>query len=115
MALNKSQRRISKLKHDVYKAYDTDGQLLYVGVSVNVFKRLREHKQYAAWMPHSARVDVVQYLNRNAARAEEARCIREDGPLYNVTKENAWGCELSEVTVEAFTLWRDDDGWYINE
>lgn len=115
MALNKSQRRISKLKHDVYKAYNTDGQLLYVGVSVNVFKRLKEHKQYAAWIPDTERIYVVQYLNRSAALAEEARCIREDGPVYNITKENAWGCKLSEETVEAFTLWHDPDGWFIYE
>lgn len=115
MALNKAQRRISGLKHDVHKAYNTDGVLLYVGISVNVFKRLKEHKQYAEWHPHSSRIDVVQYRNRDAARAEEARCIRSDNPLYNRTRENAWGCELSDDTVETFTLWRDEDGWYIDD
>ena len=112
--MNKAQRRISNLKHDVYKAFDSCGALLYVGCSVNVFKRLREHKHYALWLLHTERIDVVQYANRSEALAEEARCIRFDHPTFNVTAENAYGCKLPTESLDSFTLRMDSDGWYID-
>lgn len=110
--INRSQRRISSRPHDVYKAYDTSGALLYVGISVNVFTRLREHKYYARWYRAAHRIEVTQYTNRLAARIEEARCIDEDSPMFNVTKERVSEPGVGDV-LEEFTMYQDWQGWYI--
>jgi len=108
------KKRIANLPNDVYKAYDDAGALLYVGISINVFKRLGEHKAYSPWYDEASRIEVVQYLNRASARAEEARCIKFDAPAFNVTQEAAAGCAMSDEIRESFTMFRDVDGWYID-
>jgi excinuclease UvrABC nuclease subunit len=115
IVLNRAQRRISSLPHDVYRAY-TNGELVYIGISVDVFTRLREHKKYAPWYWEADRLEVVRRPDRKAARAEEARVIAETTPRYNVTRENAWGCVESQEALDAFSMWRDEDGvWWIDD
>ncbi|OOB91210.1 hypothetical protein [Rathayibacter sp. VKM Ac-2630] len=105
--LNKSQRRLAKFPHDVYKAFDADGRFLYVGLSVDVFRRLQQHRrEYAAWEPDAVRVEVAQYENRASAHFEEARCIREDSPAYNVTRERPFSSTYTDTIVDSFTLER---------
>lgn len=115
MGLNKAQRRIAHLPHDVYKAYDINGRLLYVGISVNVFARMKEHKQYAGWMSAASRIDVVRYADRASAQAVEAICIRDDAPVFNVTRESTRGRSLPTVSLESFVMRQDADGWWIDE
>ena len=114
MVMNRAQRRIAHQPHDVYRAY-LGGDLIYIGISVNVFKRLSEHKKYARWYWEADRLEVVRRPNRSAARAEEARVIAESAPRYNVTPERAWGCVESSETLDAFEMWRDQEGkWWID-
>lgn len=114
IALNKAQRRIAKRPHDVYRAY-LGTELLYVGISVDVFTRLREHRLYSRWYWEADRIDVVRRPNRSAARAEEARVIALEAPRYNVTPERAHGCAESEDLLESFSMWREEDGkWWID-
>lgn len=114
MGLNRSQRRVAKLPHDVYKAYDRSGHLLYVGISVNVFDRLRQHRyEYAAWLDDTVVVKVAQVPDRAAAHTEEARCIREDSPLHNVTRERAYRVPDDETVIDSFSLIPDGRQWVV--
>ncbi|AXH49046.1 G-I-Y Y-I-G endonuclease [Gordonia phage Ecliptus] len=88
MALNKNQRRISNLPHDLYKVYDDTGELLYVGVTVDVKTRLKGHRRYAAWYERVGHIKVWVYPDRMSALDEEARCIAEEHPQHNVTPES---------------------------
>lgn len=113
--LNRSQRRIAHLQHDVYKAFDGFGTLLYVGCSLDIFKRLQEHKHYAAWYPLATAIEVTRYPNRAAALAEEARTIAEDGPEFNVTRERLRTVDLTDDVLDSFTLVPENGRWWIEE
>lgn len=113
--MNRSQRRIAHMKHDVYKAFDGFGTLLYVGCSVNVFTRLREHKQYAAWYPIATAIEVTRYPSRATALAEEARTIAAEHPEFNVTRETFREVDLTDSVIEAFTLVSEGGHWWIEE
>lgn len=67
----------------VYKAYDADGALLYVGVAKDFLFRWKSHRREAEWWKLAQRFEVALYATRDEALAEEARCITEDGPAYN--------------------------------
>lgn len=71
---------------DVYRLYDVDGNLLYVGVAVNGYARLDAHKRYMHWWPLVARVVMTRYENRRVALAVEAVAIRDENPIHNVTR-----------------------------
>nr|WP_278101138.1 GIY-YIG nuclease family protein [Microbacterium proteolyticum] len=95
---------------DVYHVCDEQHRLLYVGMSANVFKRMREHKKYAGWWPIAYDGYVIQYATREQATAEEARAIRDGRPIFNRRSEafRADGPE-GEITEYLEIFWRDGE------
>lgn len=67
----------------VYRIFDADERLIYVGSTVNVFNRLESHK--ARWWAHqAARVKAKVYATIDAARAAERAAIASENPRWNV-------------------------------
>jgi len=72
-----------------YKAYDADGILLYVGVALNVEKRMNEHRQYfrgyglCPWRPLMQSYETEEYESRTDALNAEADAIEAEHPVYN--------------------------------
>jgi len=76
-------RRTFDQRTDVYRLYDADEQLLYVGVGVNGYARLDAHRREKPWWPEVRRVVMTQYGTRWTALHVEACAIRDEKPLYN--------------------------------
>lgn len=68
----------------VYRLFNFDGALLYVGISDNPKRRFAQHARDKGWWYLAVRWEVEWYQDRNAALAEEARAIREEVPAYNL-------------------------------
>ncbi|MFL1904788.1 GIY-YIG nuclease family protein [Streptomyces tauricus] len=68
----------------VYRLYDADGTLLYVGISYDVKIRFADHKANKDWWPSVATEDVRWFPGRDEAWAEEQRVIHEEHPRWNV-------------------------------
>lgn len=68
----------------LYRAFDAEGRLLYVGISGNVFLRFTEHEANAAWTAHAVRIELEHYSTREAALAAEAEAIRTEDPVWNM-------------------------------
>ncbi len=68
-----------------YRAYDIHGRLLYVGISMNLEGRLAKHKS-SAWWPQVDEIVVKWFDGREAAKAAERDAIRDEDPIYNVTR-----------------------------
>ena len=69
----------------VYRTYDHDGTLLYVGISMNPDGRLYQHRK-SAWWPLVDEVTIQWFDGREAAKAAERRAIDDEEPLYNVAR-----------------------------
>lgn len=69
----------------VYRAYDTQERLLYVGISMNLDGRLTKHRR-AAWWPAVAEVTVQWFDGREAAKAAEREAISSENPLHNIAR-----------------------------
>lgn len=91
----KPTRRDTFLPHIVYRAYAADGTLLYVGCSVDVAARLRQHGRRSLWHPLAVRVEQTRYSNYFTGRAAEAEAIRAESPVCNIT-----GRTVDRVTAE---------------
>lgn len=74
--------------HHVYRCFDANGRLLYVGSSANLFGRLAQHRATSWWAPTVAKVNAEVYPNGIAARDVERRAIREEVPRWN--KAGKW-------------------------
>ena len=68
--------------HTVYRLYDAEGRLLYVGMTNNLPRRLEQHAR-KPWWARVARTDLQQEPNRGAAMRAEAEAIRTERPAYN--------------------------------
>ena len=76
--------------HYVYRIFDTEERLLYVGSARDVGYRLFLHTSWSSQSPTSweirermARHTSQKFSTKLAAHAEEIRAIRKEAPLLN--------------------------------
>ena len=67
----------------VYRLKDGEGNLLYVGVTGNVFKRKMQHARTQPWWSDVAETVVQCFDSREAAESAEALAIANENPLHN--------------------------------
>ena len=73
----------------LYRHFDADGILLYVGIALSPIARLCEHRAGSAWYDRITTVKIVRYPTRDEAEAAELRAIREERPLHNIAGASA--------------------------
>lgn len=78
-------RRGSQEITSVYRLYDPDGGLLYVGITCRLVSRMLQHRRSQSWGDDIAFVEWDEFADdRAAAAVEERRAIREERPRHNV-------------------------------
>ena len=70
----------------LYQAFDSCGVVLYVGITNNYKRRMKEHKSTSAWMAKTAEITTCSYPNRTQAKCEESRLISELDPQFNIAE-----------------------------
>lgn len=68
----------------VYTLYDRNGRVLYVGLTNNVDRRMRQHAHSKAWWGQVSRREVNWYGTRQIAASQEAFRIQLLQPRHNV-------------------------------
>jgi hypothetical protein len=81
----------------LYRCYDQDGDLLYVGISTNLGKRLATHASEKPWWPQVADIHVELFPSKPAAQAAEVQAISTEEPRYNGHQETRVGPGSSSV------------------
>ena len=69
---------------ELYRHFDEQGALLYVGISISTVRRLAQHKTKAAWFSSIAHIQVKRFPTRAAARQAEIKAIIRERPKYNL-------------------------------
>lgn len=67
----------------LYRHFDEDGVLLYVGIANDPAVRAEGHRVQSRWWPLSKRTDVEWHDSRQAALDAEVAAIRSELPLFN--------------------------------
>lgn len=68
----------------LYRFFDADGALLYVGITKNGAQRWHEHSKSKEWWGRVASTTVEHYDTRAAALDAERAAIVAERPLFNV-------------------------------
>lgn len=68
----------------LYRHFDKNDELLYVGISLNHMARLAQHKLHSKWFAEIARVEVTRYSTRFEAIQAERFAIANEKPKHNV-------------------------------
>lgn len=67
----------------LYRIFDADGALLYVGATTNPALRLDDHSRSQPWWPEVATITLQHCFDWDEMNTEEIRAIREENPKYN--------------------------------
>lgn len=68
----------------VYRLFDSDDRLLYVGATNGVKARFATHAATKEWWTTVEKVNLRHYPNRQQALVAEAEAIRREAPMYNM-------------------------------
>jgi hypothetical protein len=74
------------VKTALYRHFDADGLLLYVGISLHSIQRTMQHKLGARWFEQIAQIAIEWHPSREAALACEAIAIARENPAFNVQR-----------------------------
>lgn len=67
----------------LYRAFDDQDRLLYVGISDSVFLRLGQHNDRAPWANYATKITLERFGTREEAEAAEAAAILTEDPVWN--------------------------------
>lgn len=100
----------------LYRFFDADDQLLYVGVAGTATQRWEQHAKEKGWWRDVAKTTVDHHPSRPSAMAAERNALRAEKPKYNVVHNDSrphlpkhdfeWYCDLCRAPVA-------DGGGYI--
>jgi predicted GIY-YIG superfamily endonuclease len=85
----------------LYRLYDAESNLIYVGVSYQPRYRLTQHKQKKVWWPEVARVEIHWYPDRRPAEDIERDAIRAEAPRYNTVHHPVHGVAWAAAQIES--------------
>lgn len=67
----------------VYRHFDADDRLLYIGTTTRRDQRAEEHQKRSPWWDLVARVEYIDYPTATDARVAERLAIQDERPLHN--------------------------------
>lgn len=80
----------------LYRFFDAEGRLLYVGITGNPERRWKRHACDKPWWPQVAEKTIEWFDNILAAGRAEKDAIRDEEPLHNKISVPAFHQMLQE-------------------
>lgn len=69
--------------HCLYRHFDADNALLYVGISSSLAARIETHRRASEWFPRVCSISVQHFATRAELEAAERAAIAAEKPPYN--------------------------------
>ena len=91
----------------LYRAYDGDDTLLYVGVSGKWSERLHSHEKNSEWMEQTDYVSIERFSDRDSVLAAERTAITKERPLFNKDFNVAYEKPMDHLQKLKFFIYRD--------
>ena len=71
-------------KTALYRHFNKDNELLYVGISLNALNRLAQHKDHSHWFNNITNVQIEQFETRELALKAEREAVLKENPKHNI-------------------------------
>lgn len=73
----------------LYRHFDKDGVLLYVGISCNAMRRTEDHSKNSEWFGDVSSITIEMFETRSLAIEAEKNAIKKEKPMHNVVFNSA--------------------------
>jgi len=73
----------------LYRHFNSENKLLYVGVSASAVYRLGQHAEHSDWFKAISRVSIEHFEDRKSALGAEREAIIREKPLHNIVHRKA--------------------------
>jgi len=70
---------------NLYRHYDKDDTLLYIGISVSAISRFQQHILNSKWADASVKMTTERFNSRREALQAEKKAIKQEKPLFNIS------------------------------
>jgi len=70
--------------HYLYRHFDKDGKLLYVGIALSVIDRLRSHRGCSFWFHDISTITIEKFSTRKEVLDAEKIAIKNENPSHNI-------------------------------
>lgn len=84
----------------LYRLYDADSNLLYVGITTQPTHRFVQHRKKQTWWPEVARTEIRWLPSFDAAAEVEREAIQTEQPRHNTRFHPVNGPACVEVQLE---------------
>ena len=78
------------MKTTLYRYFDGDGKLLYVGITGDNVKRQSQHRRNAFWFGQIASATFEHFNSREEAIEAEREAIQTELPEFNIAETNSY-------------------------
>ena len=94
----------------LYRHFDKNGILLYIGISMNLFARLKAHQKQSHWFNLIDRIEIKHFETREEVLMAEKLAIQKERPLYNKIYREAipvgtiskWAFQTDDLSFDSF-------------
>lgn len=90
----------------LYRFFNADGVLLYVGITENTATRWASHKATKEWWPAVVHKEVEWHGSREVAEEAERQALGTEEPLYNVRDVPGRAPARRDPAVETTEFWQ---------
>jgi GIY-YIG catalytic domain len=80
-----------KPQHILYRWWDHNGNLLYVGQSITVWERVKQHRTASAWFGTAVAMTIEELPTKTELDKAERQAIENEHPVHNITHNQTPG------------------------
>lgn len=95
--------------HTLYRFFDSNGALLYVGITLSPPQRFAQHRSSKWWWTRVACIELDSFPTRAAVLVAEQSAIESERPRYNVLHNEK---DLEHLALAAAVDAVFDDHWW---
>jgi hypothetical protein len=74
----------------LYRWWDADGKLLYIGKSIAVLGRIEQHRRNSKFFEEAASMTMERYPDETSLGLAEIEAIRTERPPYNIAHNRGY-------------------------
>lgn len=68
----------------IYRQFDANNVLLYVGVTKKLSSRMHSHLRRSKWRKEITKIELAMFQSREEVYAAERQAIKNEHPKYNI-------------------------------